>query len=238
MYLADLRLRNRKDHMAKRIKKVIKILLIIVLILLVAGVIYLFTGKNMDSVSDSVEKGTKNTKTLVVYFSRQGEIPGDNDAVSAATKSSNGTSQSDTRAAAKMIQKATGADLYQIKTKKYYRKSFMGTASKAWIEERLNQRPELAAKLKDLDQYDTIYVGYPIWWFQAPMVVGTFLESYDLSGKTVIPFCTSQDNDIDVSMDYIKKAATGADVLEGKRIHESRQEEITQWIDQISKKKQ
>lgn len=70
------------------------------------------------------------------------------------------------------------------------------------------------------------------------MAVGTFLESYDLSGKTVIPFCTSQDNDIDVSMDYIKKAAKGANILDGKRIHEASQSEVAQWIDQISKKKQ
>jgi len=68
-------------------------------------------------------------------------------------------------------------------------------------------RPALAAKPENLDQYDTIYVGYPIWWFNAPMAIGSFLESYDLSGKTIVPFCTSQDNGIDVSMDYIRKNA-------------------------------
>ena len=73
--------------------------------------------------------------------------------------------------------------MYQIKTNRYYRKSFMGTAARAWIENTLNMRPALAAKPENLDQYDTIYVGYPIWWFNAPMAIGSFLESYDLSGK-------------------------------------------------------
>lgn len=220
-----------------KVKKAGIILLIVVIVILGAGAIYLFTGSNMDRTNNQIEKGSKNTKILVVYFSREGEIPGDVDAVSAATKNSNKVmSGSDTKAAAKMIQKETGADLYQIKTKKYYRKAFMGTATKAWIEEKLDQRPELLELPKNLDQYDTIYVGYPIWWFNAPMAVGSFLESYDLSGKTVIPFCTSQDNDIDVSMDYIKKVSKGANLLEGKRIHEASQEEVTQWVNEISKK--
>ena len=222
-----------------KVKKAGIIFLIVVIVILGAGAIYLFTGSNMDRTNNQIEKGSKNTKTLVVYFSREGEIPGDVDAVSAATKNSNkAMSGSDTKAAAKMIQKATGADIYQIKTKKYYRKAFMGTAAKAWIEEKLDQRPELLELPKNLDQYDTIYVGYPIWWFNAPMAVGSFLESYDLSGKTVIPFCTSQDNDIDVSMDYIKKASKRANLLDGKRIHEASQEEVTQWVNEISKKKQ
>lgn len=222
-----------------KVKKAGIIFLIVVIVILGAGAIYLFTGSNMDRTNNQIEKGSKNTKTLIVYFSREGEIPGDVDAVSAATKNSNkAMSGSDTKAAAKMIQKATGADLYQIKTKKYYRKAFMGTAAKAWIEEKLDQRPELLELPKNLEQYDTIYVGYPIWWFNAPMAVGSFLESYDLSGKTVIPFCTSQDNDIDVSMDYIKKVSKGANFLDGRRIHEASQEEVTQWVNEISKKKQ
>ena len=109
----------------------------------------------------------------------------------------------------------------------------MGTAARAWIENTLNMRPALAAKPENLDQYDTIYVGYPIWWFNAPMAIGSFLESYDLSGKTIVPFCTSQDNGIDVSMDYIRKNAKNAEVLEGHRIHNSDSAEIKTWLKEI-----
>lgn len=123
--------------------------------------------------------------------------------------------------------------MYQIKTSRYYRKSFMGTAARAWIENTLNMRPALAAKPENLDAYDTIYVGYPIWWFNAPMAIGSFLESYDLSGKTIVPFCTSQDNGIDVSMDYIRKNAKNAEVLEGHRIHNPDSAEIKTWLKEI-----
>lgn len=132
-----------------------------------------------------------------------------------------------------MIQSLTGADMYQIYTSHYYRRSFVGTAATAWIEERLNLRPELAAKPDNLDDYDTIYVGYPIWWFNAPMAIGSFLESYDLSGKTIIPFCTSQDNDISVSMDYIKAVASGANVLDGYRIHAADVDDVKEWLQRI-----
>lgn len=74
-----------------------------------------------------------------------------------------------------MIQKLTGADLYQIRTDRYYRSAFWGTAATAWIEETLNLRPGLATQPENLDDYDVIYVGYPIWWFNAPMAIGTFL---------------------------------------------------------------
>lgn len=191
-------------------------------------------GSKVTDASDNVTAGADGTKSLIVYFSRMGEIPGEPDAVSSATVSSNSEiSGSDTEAAAQMIRQITGADMYQIKTNRYYRKSFMGTAARAWIENTLNMRPALAAKPENLDQYDTIYVGYPIWWFNAPMAIGSFLESYDLSGKTIVPFCTSQDNGIDVSMDYIRKNAKNVEVLDGHRIHNSDSAEIKTWLKEI-----
>ncbi len=215
-------------------KKYIKIIPIVILLgLIIIAYIYLFTGSAIKDASNEVTKGDTDTKSLVVYFSRLGEIPGDLDAVSAATINSNKEMEmdgSDTQAAARMIQKLTGADLYQIRTQHYYRKSFMGTAATAWMEEKLNLHPKLTAQLDNLDAYDTIYIGYPIWWFNAPMAVGSFLESYDLSGKTIIPFCTSQDNDIDVSMDFIRDVAKGATVLDGHRIHNESSKEIASWL--------
>ena len=116
-------------------------------------------GSKVTDASDNVTAGADGTKSLIVYFSRMGEIPGEPDAVSSATVSSNSEiSGSDTEAAAQMIRQITGADMYQIKTNRYYRKSFMGTAARAWIENTLNMRPALAAKPENLDQYDTIYV--------------------------------------------------------------------------------
>ena len=138
--------------------------MIFIVIIVLAGICgYLFMGGKVTDASDQVTEGEKGTRSLVVYFSRMGEIPGELDAVSSATVSSNSQlSGSDTQAAARMIQQLTGADLYQIKTDRYYRKSFMGTAARAWIENTFDLRPALAAKPESLDQYDTIYVGDPI----------------------------------------------------------------------------
>lgn len=211
-------------------------LFLMALLILLSGTAfwYLFMGGRITGVSSEVVAGDHGTRSLIVYFSRSGEIPDTADAMASATPNSNQVMDgSDTEAAAKMIQELTGADLYQIRTEKYYRKAFWGTAATAWIEEKLDLRPGLAAQPENLDDYDVIYVGYPIWWFNAPMAVGSFLESCDLTGKTIVPFCTSADNGIDVSMDYIREVSEGADVLEGYRIHNSDLEDVAAWLERI-----
>lgn len=224
--------------MKKRTKRIVAIVVLIVLIVLIVllgiGWWYLFLGSRITDGSSEVISGEDGTRSLVVYFSRTGEITDTVDAIASATQNTNQAMDgSDTEAAAKMIQELTGADLYQIRTERYYRSAFWGTAATAWIEEILNLRPGLAAQLEDLDDYDVIYVGYPIWWFNAPMAIGSFLESYDLTGKTVVPFCTSSDNGIDVSMDYIREVSEGATVLEGYRVHNSSLEDVAEWLERI-----
>ena len=218
--------------MKKRKKRVFVIAALVVL--LGIGWWYLFLGSRITDGSSEIIAGEDGSRSLVVYFSRTGEIPNTVDAVASATPNSNqAVDGSDTEAAAKMIQDLTGADLYQIRTDRYYRSAFWGTAATAWIEETLNLRPGLAAQPEDLDDYDVIYVGYPIWWFNAPMAIGSFLESYDLTGKTIVPFCTSSDNGIDVSMDYIRDVSDGATVLDGYRVHNSSLEDVAEWLTRI-----
>lgn len=218
----------------KKHKKRTIIELVVLIVLIMTGLWYLFMGGKITGATDEVIPGEKDTNALVVYFSREGVIPDGMDAVASASPNSNHfEAGSDTEAAAKMIQQLTGADLFQIRTKRYYRTSFWGTAATAWVEQALNLRPGLAVKPESLDKYDVIYVGFPVWWFNAPMAVGTFLESYDLAGKTIIPFCTSTDNDIDVSMDYICEVAGNATVLEGYRIHNFGLEDVSAWLERI-----
>lgn len=179
-------------------------------------------------------KRKKGTNCLVVYFTRSDVIDaGEVDATSSASVNvKNNGYEGNTGIVARKIADITGGDIFAIKTKYQYRNSFAGTAATAWIEEKLKLQPELAGKPKNLKKYDTIYIGYPIWWFNAPMAIGSFLSSYDLAGKTVIPFCTSQDNDIDVSMDYIRKVSGKAKVLDGIRFksNEVDEESIRNWI--------
>lgn len=226
----------------KKGKKIIIGVIVALLVVVLVSYIYLFTGSKIKNVSNDVINGEEGTKSLVVYFTRQGEIPGNVDVVSSATQNSNeGMDGSDTEAAARMIQSLTGADLYQIYTDHYYRKSFAGTAATAWTEEQLNLRPKLAAKPDNLDDYDTIYVGYPIWWFNAPMAIGSFLESYDLSGKLVIPFMTNGGWPGHVIKDMKEncKGAAFAHEMQiqfdsnGKDHLETSEDVITEWIGQV-----
>lgn len=216
------------------------LLLIALLMMISCCSIYLFTGEKITNTSSSVEKGKKGTNCLVVYFTRSDVIDaGEVDATSSASVNvkKNGY-EGNTEIVARKIADITGGDIFSIKTKHQYRNSFAGTAATAWIEEKLKLQPELAGKPKSLKKYDTIYIGYPIWWFNAPMAIGSFLSSYDLAGKTVIPFCTSQDNDIDVSMDYIRNVSGKAKVLDGIRFksNDVDEESIRNWIKTIKNK--
>ena len=223
-------------------KKITIGVIVAFLAVVMVGYIYLFTGAKIKNVSNDVIKGDEETKSLVVYFTRQGVIPGDVDAVSSATQSSNkGMEGSDTEGAARMIQSLTGADMYQIYTSHYYRRSFVGTAATAWIEERLNLRPELAAKPDNLDDYDTIYVGTPTWWYTMAPAVLTFLTTNDFTGKTVIPFMTNGGWPGHVIKDMKEncKGATFAHEMQiqfdsnGKDHLETSEDVITEWIEQV-----
>ena len=221
-------MKNRKT----RGKKKVWIILAVLLLILLAGYGYLFLGARIQDADSEITKGEEGTKALIVYFTRSGVITagGNVDAVSSASMN---VRDGVTEAAALQLQRITGADLFEIWTERYYRNSFVGTAATAWLEETLNTRPKLAAQPESLDGYDVIYVGFPVWWFNAPMAVGSFLESYDLSGKTVVPFCTSQDNGIDVCMDYIRAVSSGAAVTDGFRFRNASDEDVIRWLNGI-----
>lgn len=205
-------------------------------VLLGIGIWYLFLGGRIIGISSETTAGEAGSRSLVVYFSRAGEIQGTVDAVASATPNTNQAMDgSDTEAAAKMVQELTGADLYQIRTERYYRSAFWGTAATAWIEEILNLRPELAAQPEDLDSYDVIYVGYPIWWFNAPMAIGSFLESYDLTGKTIIPFNVHNGSRFSSTISTIKELEPEATVVEdgftvSERNVADAAEDVAEWL--------
>lgn len=114
--------------------------------------------------------GTASPKILVAYFSYSGN----------------------TRKLAQQIQKLTGGDLFEIQTVKAYPKEYTPCTEVVKKEKEDNARPELKTKVKDMKQYQVVFVGCPSWWHTAPMAIFTFLESYDFAGKTVIPFCTHE----------------------------------------------
>ena len=116
---------------------------------------------------------------------------------------------------AHMIAEQTGAGLFEIKPETPYPTTYQGLLDVIRQEMDNNARPEIADTVDDMDAYDTIFIGYPIWWHTAPMIIGTFLESYDLSGKEIYPFSQSASMDTEQfanSMDFVRTSAKNAAV--------------------------
>ena len=123
-----------------------------------------------------------------------------------------------TEVIARKIQGLTGSDLFQIETVKAYPEDYTATTRVAQDELSGNARPELTEMVTDMDAYEVIYLGYPNWWGTMPMAVFTFLESYDFSGKTIVPYCTHEGSGLGSSERDIKKLCPTAKVLSGLAI--------------------
>ena len=134
--------------------------------------------------------GAAQAKTLVVYFSMPETDKAENmtEAEEDSTIVVGGKVLGNVQYFAQVIQNATGADIFRIEPKTPYTTNHRELVDLARLEQRRNARPELKSSVDGLGQYDTVFLGYPTWWADLPMVLYTFLETNDLSGKTVIPF--------------------------------------------------
>lgn len=119
------------------------------------------------------------------------------------------------------IQRKTGADLFRIETVQTYPAEHRQTVALAEKENEADARPALAATVENMDSYDVIFLGYPIWVYTLPMPLFTFSDSYDLSGKTVIPFCTHGGSRLSGTESVIRKIQPNASILEGLAVHRS-----------------
>ena len=179
--------------------------------------------------SDPEEK----TKILIAYFTLADIVPDGVDAVSSATPS-----QGNTRTAAIELQAQTGGDLFQITTDREYPVSHSEASAIAENEMRADDRPVLTSQVDNIEQYDVVFVGYPLWWYTSPMAIRTFMEAYDFSGKTIVPFCTSLGAGVEQSVGEIQELCPDATVLDGLTLHTGRTEgmadSIAAWLEQIN----
>lgn len=157
------------------------------------------------SANDSENNSESSNETLVAYFSYSGN----------------------TEEVAKQIADYTGGTLAQIERATPY------TNVNEEGEEELNSnaRPEITVDVDSIEDYSTIFIGYPIWWDEAPMVIDTFLESYDFSGKTIVPFCTSASDPIDNSLHIFGELAFDAVIAEGLTANDSA--DIEPWLNAL-----
>ena len=139
-----------------------------------------------------------------------------------------------TEAAAGTIREKTGGDLFRIDSVEPYPVGYSETTRAAKRELRENARPEVSDRVEGMERYDTVFLGYPNWWGTVPTVVMTFLESYDMSGKTILPFCTHGGGGIGRSEDDIRKLCPGARVEKGLALSGSRagraDGDIDRWL--------
>lgn len=159
------------------------------------------------------ENGSEGAKVLVAYFSATGTTEG----------------------IAEHIAKGLNADLYEIVPEEPYTDADLNygdSNSRTTIE--MNDpsaRPAISGSVENMEQYDIVFLGYPIWWGNAPRIISTFLESYDFSGKSVVPFCTSGSSGIGASVSQLEQLAGGAVWLDGRRFSGSdSQAAVMEWV--------
>ncbi len=212
--------------------KMKKIIMLLGLFLLVFTTAFYCSGENMmnNNVGSTSIKSNRDVingkRILVAYFSRADE----NTRVGYIEKGN-------TRILAEMVADITKGDLFEIKTIKSYPKEYRPATLIARMERENNERPEIVEPLPDMDKYDVIFLGYPIWWRDMPMGVYTFLEKENFSDKIIIPFCTHEGSGIGDTGEYIR-AVTNAKVLfglemRGSKAQHSRDEaraDVEQWV--------
>lgn len=158
----------------------------------------------VEAVKDEILSGS-DVKVLVAYFSYSGT----------------------TKNIANAISEKTGGDLFEITPQDGYSNVYMESNS----EIRGNKRPALTETVENMDEYDIVFVGYPVWWHATPAPINTFLESYNLTGKLIIPFCTSGESDISETMPTFLHSCDGLAVYGERRISETSQ--LDGWLTEL-----
>ncbi|MBS1412763.1 MAG: flavodoxin [Christensenellaceae bacterium] len=142
-----------------------------------------------------------------------------------------------TKNAAERLAKAAGAHLFEIKPALSYTSAdldWTNKKSRSSVEmNNPNSRPEIAERLPNMEDYETILIGFPIWWYVAPTIINTFIESYDFSGKTIIPFATSGGSGMGKTVEVLKPLCPNANWIKGKMMNGVSDSELENWVKSI-----
>lgn len=195
-------------------------------------------SNNESQVDGSGDFTEENNETLIVYFS----VPegGAADTVASASRVVvENEVVGNTELVAGWIQQSVGGYVFTIETIESYPDDHDDLVDKADQEQEVNARPELANQLENIEDYDTIFLGFPIWWADLPMPVYTFLEEYDLSGKTVIPFSTHGGSGFSSTIETITEMESNAEVInDGITISRNNvpdsESEVNNWLEELN----
>lgn len=191
----------------------------LVLALVVTAAFYTGTQvSTVNAVRHSKSGSNKKSKVLIAYFGRYGntDFKKNVDATTSASIVTDGMiKRGTTEMLARLIQKETGGDLFRIQTKKKYSAGYHQVIDQNHKELDEDYLPELKAKVKNMKQYDVVFIGYPIWAEDTPQAIKSFIKAHDLQGKTVIPFCTHGSSGQSGTYKKIRKLCSGSDTLSG-----------------------
>ena len=196
-----------------------KLLASIMAVILVLAMTSCSGGNSGASGDDQAAQQNTDVRSIVVYFSCTGN----------------------TKAVAEEVAAQTGSELHEIVPEEPYTEedlNYNNDNCRANIE--MNDpesRPAISNTIENFSEYDTIYIGYPIWWGSLPRIMNTFLDTYDFSGKTIVPFCTSGSSSISQSVSVIREAEPEAQIKKGLQISSAGADdssyEVRKWLEEI-----
>ena len=164
------------------------------------------------SQASKVKENKEMKKVLVAYFSASGV----------------------TKGVAQQLAEVTGGTLHEIKPAVAYTEAdldWRNQQSRSSVEMKdKSSRPAITDKLTNIQDYDVIYVGFPIWWYTCPTIINTFMESYDFKGKTVIPFATSGGSSIKKACEDLKATYPDVNWMEGKLLNRASKKDLEDWV--------
>lgn len=205
---------NRK----KRRKILIFVIIAVLIVMLPLAGYQIYRFPDMFRILSDKSLSTEQTEALREEILSQQDIK-----ILVAYFSYSGT----TKNIANSISEKTGADLFEIETQEGYSNVYLESN----LEIRTNQKPVLTDTVPNMAEYDVVFVGFPVWWHATPAPINSFLESYDLEGKLIIPFCTSGGSDIDETMPTFLNSCEGLAVYGERRITGTGQ--IDNWLSEL-----
>ena len=184
--------------------------------------------------SEPTETSAPGTESSITESSAGTDTESAGSQVLVAYFSATGT----TKGVAENIAGGLGADLYEIVPEEPYTDAdldYHDDNSRSTVEmNNPSSRPAISGSVENMEQYSIVFIGYPIWWGEAPRIVSTFMESYDFSGKTIVPFCTSGGSGIGSSASNLEELTTGAAWLDGQRLSGSdSQDTVMEWVNSL-----
>ena len=198
-------------------KKVIALIIAIIIFIVIAGIIFaIYLQNDNENNNNNISQVQNNGNILIAYFSWSGN----------------------TENAAGIIREKTGADIIELNPVEPYSSNYNEVLDEAQRDMNNDARPEIATQIDNIDEYDTIFLGYPNWWGDMPMIIYSFLDEYNLSGKTIAPFCTSGGSGLSGTPRTIQNEEPNATVTEGLAVSGSSsrnsQSTVNNWLSQIS----